>query len=46
MTNTRERGTHCQYIVAAIAVVGPSNDHRKPFSWQVQELLGCADSSP
>jgi hypothetical protein len=30
----RERGTQCQYTVAAITVVGPSNDHRKPFSWQ------------
>lgn len=46
MTNMRERGTQCQYTVAAITVVGPSNDHRKPFSWQEQELLGCAGSSP
>ncbi|WP_284741766.1 hypothetical protein [Amycolatopsis sp. RTGN1] len=46
MTNVRERGAQCQYLAAAIAVVCPSNDHRKPFSLQEQDLLSGAGSPP
>jgi hypothetical protein len=46
MTNMRERGTQRRYPVAAIAVVCPSNDHRKPFSWQEQDLLSGTGSPP
>jgi hypothetical protein len=46
MTNMWERGTQRQYLVAAIAVVCSSNDHRKPFSWHEQDLLNSAGSPP
>ena len=46
MTNTWERGTQRQYLVAAIAVACPSNDHRKPRSWHEQDLLSSVGSSP
>lgn len=46
MTNMWERGTQRQYLAAAIAVACPSNDHRKPFSQQEQDLLSGVGSPP
>jgi hypothetical protein len=46
VTNMRERGTQRQYLAVAIAVACPSNDRRKPVSWQEQDLLSGAGSPP